>query len=240
MDVDIFIPCFIDQMFPETGFNMIKLIEHAECTVHYNPQQTCCGQPAFNGGHTDETKRLARKFLHDFSGNRVVVSPGGSCTGFIKNYYSSLFDTDNEKQQASELGARMYDITDFLVNVVKHVDFGAVFPHKVTLHDACSALREYGLTHEPRTLLRHVKELEIVELAQNETCCGFGGTFSMKHTAISTAMVEQKVQHAIETGAEYITSTEASCLMNIGAYIQKQKLPIIPLHIVDILAHNLK
>ena len=240
MDVDIFIPCFIDQMFPETGFNMIKLLEHAGCTVHYNPEQTCCGQPAFNGGHTDETKHLARKFLHDFSGNRVVVSPGGSCTGFIKNYYSSLFDTNDEKQKASELGARMYDITDFLVNVVKQVDFGAVFPHKVTVHDACSALREYGLTHEPRTLLNYVKELEIVELAQNETCCGFGGTFSMKHTAISTAMVEQKVQHAIETGAEYITSTEASCLMNIGAYIQKQKLPIIPLHIVDILAYNLK
>ncbi|MCK9561136.1 MAG: (Fe-S)-binding protein [Bacteroidales bacterium] len=239
MEVDIFIPCFIDQMFPETGFNMIKLLEHCGCVVHYNPEQTCCGQPAFNGGHTSETRKLAYKFLKDFPGNRIIVSPGGSCTGFVKNYYASLFETKEDVQQATELGARMYDITDFLVNVMKHVDFGAVFPHKVTVHDACSALREYGLTHEPRTLLSHVQGLEIVEIAHNDTCCGFGGTFSMKHTAISTAMVEQKVQNAIETGAAYITSTEASCLMNIGAYIKKQNLPIIPLHIVDILAYNL-
>lgn len=239
MDVEIFIPCFIDQLFPETGFNMIKVLEHAGCTVHYNPEQTCCGQPAFNSGFVKESQDLADKFLHDFNSNRVIVSPGGSCTGFIKNYYPALFEDPDKKAQAQNLSSRIFDITDFLVNKINVRNFNSTFPHKVAIHTACSAMREYGLQDEPHTLLKQVKNLELLELRDTETCCGFGGSFSMKHHAISTAMVEQKVQSAIETGATHITSTEASCLMNIGAYIEKQKLPITPIHIVDILAHNL-
>lgn len=239
MHVDIFIPCFIDQFYPQTGFNLIKILEHVGCTVHYNPEQTCCGQPSFNGGYTKETKTLAHKFIKDFEGDRVIVSPGGSCTGFIKNYYDSLFDTLIEKEAAKQLGKRMYDITDFLVNALKITDLGASFPEKVTIHDSCSALREYGLKNEPRILLSNVKGIEIIELEDRETCCGFGGTFSMKHTAISTAMVEQKVKFALETGAKYITSTESSCLMNITSYIQKNNVPLQPIHIVDILANSL-
>ena len=239
MQVHIFIPCFIDQFFPETGFNMIKLLEHAGCSVYYNDTQTCCGQPSYNSGYMDETRQLASKFLRDFPGDSIVVSPGGSCTGFIKNQYASLFSDTLQKQQAQQLASRMYDITDFLVNVVKKTDFGAVFNEKVTIHESCSALREYGLTNEPRLLLEQVQGIELVELPDSRTCCGFGGTFSAKHTAISSAMVEQKVRHALSTGATYITSTEASCLMNIAGYISKNKLPITPIHIVDILARNL-
>jgi L-lactate dehydrogenase complex protein LldE len=238
MQVDLFIPCFIDQFFPQTGFNLIKLLENAGCTVNYNPEQTCCGQPAFNGGYSKETKKLAQKFLSDFEGENVIVSPGGSCTGFIKNYYSSLFDLDSEKEIARNLGKRMYDITDFLVNILKITDVGATFNEKITIHDSCSAVREYGLKNEPRTLLSNVKGLEIIELDERETCCGFGGTFSMKHTAISSAMVEQKVRFAVATGAKYITSTEGSCLMNIASYIQKNNVPITPIHIVDILSNQ--
>lgn len=239
MQVHIFIPCFIDQFFPETGFNMIKLLEHVGCTVFYNPKQTCCGQPSFNSGYMKETQTLATKFLHDFAGDSIIVSPGGSCTGFIKNQYSSLFTDSDTIQQAQHLARRMYDITDFLVNVLHITDFGAEFNEKVTIHESCSALREYGLTNEPRLLLEHVKGIELLDLPDSKTCCGFGGTFSAKHTAISSAMVEQKVRHAISTGASYITSTEASCLMNIAGYITKNKLPIKPIHIVDILANNL-
>jgi len=239
MQVDLFIPCFIDQMFPETGFNLIKLLEHVDCKVNYNPKQTCCGQPSFNGGHVEETQKIAQKFIKDFEGDNLIVSPGGSCTGFVKNYYSSLFDSNSEKEDAEILGARMYDITDFLVNVVKKTNFGAKFPHKVTVHYACSAMREYGLTDEPQKLLEQVEGIELLDLPEKETCCGFGGTFSVKHTAISSAMVEQKVQYALETGAEYITSTESSCLMNMVAYIEKNNLPIKAIHIVDILAQNL-
>jgi L-lactate dehydrogenase complex protein LldE len=239
MHVDLFIPCFVDQFFPQTGFNLIKLLEHVGCTVHYNPKQTCCGQPSFNGGYTKETKKLAQKFIKDFEGERIIVSPGGSCTGFVRNYYDSLFDSEIEKKTAKELGKRMYEISDFLVNILHVSDLKASFPHKVTIHDSCAALREYGLKNEPRLLLNQVAGIEIIELDDNETCCGFGGTFSMKHTAISTAMVEQKVRNAVKTGAQYITSTEASCLMNIASYVQKNNVPITPIHIVDILAYNL-
>ncbi|HRS18335.1 MAG TPA: (Fe-S)-binding protein [Bacteroidales bacterium] len=239
MQVSVFIPCFIDQFFPETGFNMIKLLEHVGCTVNYNPNQTCCGQPSFNSGYMKETITLATKFLQDFSGDDIIVSPGGSCTGFIKKQYASLFSEPEHIEQAQKLATRMYDITDFLVHVIQKTQFGAVFNEKVTIHESCSALREYGLTNEPRLLLEQVQGIELIDLPDSKTCCGFGGTFSAKHTAISSAMVEQKVRNALSTGASYITSTEASCLMNIAGYISKNKLPIIPIHIVDILAKNL-
>lgn len=237
MEVDIFIPCFVDQISPEIGTNLVKILEHVGCNVHYNPNQTCCGQPQFNSGYQKETRELARKFLKDFEGDRMIVSPGGSCTGFIKRRYESLFYSAEEKQQAQQLSNRMFDICDFLVNVLKITDLGATFNGKVTVHDSCSALREYGMTTEPRTLLQNVKGLEIVEMEESTTCCGFGGTFSIKQKDISSAMVEQKVRFAVETGAEYITGTEFSCLMNINAYVERNNIAIKPIHIVNILAN---
>ena len=237
MDVDVFIPCFVDQLEPEIGKNLVKILEHVGCKVHYNPQQTCCGQPQFNSGYMKESRELAQKFLKDFAGERYIVSPGGSCTGFIKRRYASLFENENDKKAAEQLSNRIFDICDFLVNVLKVEDLGATFNAKVTVHDSCSALREYGLTTEPRTLLQHVKGLEIVEMEESTTCCGFGGTFSLKQKEISSAMVEQKVRFAQETGAEYITGTEYSCLMNIKAYIDRNNISIKPIHIVNILSH---
>lgn len=236
MDVDVFIPCFVDQLEPEIGKNLVKILEHVGCKVHYNPQQTCCGQPQFNSGYMKESRELAQKFLNDFAGERYIVSPGGSCTGFIKRRYASLFENENDKKAAEQLSNRLFDICDFLVNVLKIEDLGATFNAKVTVHDSCSALREYGMTTEPRTLLQHVKGLEIVEMEESTTCCGFGGTFSLKQKEISSAMVEQKVRFAQETGAEYITGTEYSCLMNIKAYIDRNNIPLKPIHIVNILS----
>ncbi len=238
MKVHLFVPCFIDQLYPETAFNTIKILEKAGCEVLYNKKQTCCGQPSYNSGYTAETQTMARKFLKDFAGEHIIVSPGGSCTGFVKRHYASLFDSESEKEQAQNLGARMYEVCDFLVNILKITDIGAEFSAKVCVHDSCAALREYGLRNEPRQLLANVKGLEIVEMEESDTCCGFGGTFSVKQPAISQAMVEQKVQNAITSGAEYITSTEASCLMNIAAYIEKNNCPVKAIHIVDILVGN--
>ncbi|MCQ2958651.1 MAG: (Fe-S)-binding protein [Bacteroidales bacterium] len=237
MEVDLFIPCFVDQVQPEVGQNLVKILKHVGCEVHYNPQQTCCGQPQFNSGYKKETQELARKFLKDFEGDRMIVSPGGSCTGFIKRRYASLFDNADEKKAAENLSNRMFDICDFLVNVLKVTDLGATFNGKVTVHDSCSALREYGMVSEPRTLLQNVKGLEIVEMEESTTCCGFGGTFSIKQKDISSAMVEQKVRFAVESGAEYITGTEGSCLMNINAYVERNNINIKPIHIVNILAN---
>ncbi len=239
MDVDIFIPCFIDQIYPQTGFNMVKVLEKAGINVHYNTNQTCCGQFAFNSGYWEEARKLGKKFIKDFSHNRPIVGPSASCIGYIKNFYDELFYNSAFHNDYKQLQRNIYEITDFLVNVIKMEDFGSVFEHKITYHDSCASLREYGLTDEPRRLLKNVKGLELIEMKDSDVCCGFGGTFSVKFEPISTAMAEQKVQNALDTGAEYIVSTDSSCLMHQYGYIKKHKLPIKVAHIVDVLASGI-
>jgi L-lactate dehydrogenase complex protein LldE len=241
MNVDVFIPCFIDQFYPETAFSFIRVLEAAGCKVNYNPEQTCCGQPSFNSGYWKETKTLATKFLNDFENAEVIVSPSASCTGFIKNYYSKVFSEDsNQLAAVAGLAPKLFEFSDFLVNKLGKTNFGSVFNHRVTFHDSCAGLREYGIKLEPRELLKNVKGLELFEMENTTTCCGFGGTFAAKFHSISAAMTEQKVEHAIKTGAEYIVSTEASCLMNIESYIKKQKLPVKTIHLADILASGIQ
>jgi len=234
MNVDLFVPCFIDQMFPQTAFNTISLLEEAGCQVNYNPQQTCCGQALFNSGDVKYASKLAEKFINDFPNNRPVITPSASCASYIRKHYASLV----KSIEAERLENNTFELTDFLVNRLQFVDFKANFPHRVTYHDACSALREYGIFDEPRQLLSKVNGLELTEMGKNTECCGFGGTFMVKHSAISTAMTEQKVEDALSTGASYIVSTEASCLLNIQSYINAQKLAIKTIHIADLLMHK--
>ncbi len=236
MTIDLFIPCFVDQIYPETGMNMLKILKKAGVDVHYNPEQTCCGQMAFNIGFRDEAKELGNKFIVDFPNERPIVGPSASCVGYVRNYYHDLFHNTANHLEYKRVVRNIFEISDFLVNQIKFTDFGASFPHKVTYHDSCAGLREYGLKQEGRLLLSKVKGLELIEMKDTHVCCGFGGTFSVKHEPISTAMAEQKVRHAIETGAEYIVSTDLSCLMHQHSYAQKQKLPIKVIHLVDILA----
>lgn len=239
MEVDVFIPCFIDQIYPETGLNMVKLLRHLGVRVNYNKNQTCCGQMAFNSGYWDEAKSLGEKFIRDFPHDRPIVGPSASCVGFVKNYYHDLFHNSALHNEYRMVRRNMYEVTDFIVNVLNAKNVGATFAHKVTYHDSCAALREYGLKDQPRILLAHVKGLELIEMEEADVCCGFGGTFSVKHEAISVAMVEQKVENAMATGAEYIVSTDSSCLMNMEGYIKKHHLPIKTIHIIDLLASGL-
>jgi len=238
MIVDLFIPCFIDQLYPESAFNLIKVLKKLNIDYNYNPKQTCCGQPSFNSGYWKETRKVATKFLNDFPNDRLIVSLSASCSGFVKNYYPLLFEDKESVEYANykRVNKNMFELTDFLVNKIQKTELGAKFPHKITYHDACSALREYGIKEEPRKLLANVEGVELIEMKENETCCGFGGTFAVKNQPISSAMVQQKVENALDTGAEYIVSTEASCLMNIQGYISKHNLPIKTIHIVDVLA----
>lgn len=241
MQIDVFIPCYIDQFYPETAENFVAVMEKVGCDVKYNPNQTCCGQPAFNSGYWKEAKTVASKFLDDFQMADIIVAPSASCTGFIRNYYHKLFKEDEELlKRTNKIRKRVFEFSDFLVNHLKVTDLEAEFNHKVTFHDSCAGLREYGIKEEPRKLLAEVKGLELIEMDNRDTCCGFGGTFSAKFHNISTAMTEQKVELALKTGAEYIVSTEASCLMNLEAYIKKQKLPIKTAHLVDVLAQGAK
>jgi len=170
-----------------------------------------------------------------------IVSPSASCTGFVIHHYPKILKTNPELLAKQEkIRHKIYELSDFLVNILKVEKLDVVFNHKVTFHDACAALREYGVEEEPRKLLRMVEGLELIEMPERDTCCGFGGTFAIKNTAISTAMTEKKVLHALQTGAEYIISTEASCLMNVNGYIAKNKLPIKGIHLADVLSGTIQ
>ncbi len=236
MKVQLFIPCFVDQLFPETAFNMVKVLEKAACEVAYNPNQTCCGQPAFNAGFTNECRSVAEKFVKDFDHTDYIVSPSASCTGFVRNYLPKVFDNSATHNTAKNLAKRTYEFTEFLTDILKIEKFGAVLETKATYHDSCAALRECKIKTGPRKLLSHVKGLELIEMNDNETCCGFGGTFSVKFDAISTAMADQKLTNALATGASHIISTDLSCLMQLDGIIKNKNLPIQTKHIADVLA----
>lgn len=236
LDVNIFIPCFVDQLYPQTAFNMIKVLEKLGCHVHYNVDQTCCGQPAYNAGFQDDAKDVCTKFMNDFSRPGYIVAPSASCIGFVKNYYPKIFENSSIHNDVKDIPARTFEFTDFLVNVLKVTDLGASFKAKATYHDSCAGLRECKIKDEPRKLIENVKGLELIEMKENETCCGFGGTFTVKYDPISLAMAEQKVNHVLETGADSIISTDLSCLMHLDGVIRKKNLSIQTFHIADILA----
>ncbi|MEO6637723.1 MAG: (Fe-S)-binding protein [Ginsengibacter sp.] len=236
MKVQLFIPCFIDQLYPQTAFNMVKVLEKACCEVHYNKNQTCCGQPAFNAGFWNEAKDVAAKFLKDFDGTDYIVAPSASCVGFVRNYYAGLFENSSQHNQVKDLSNKIFEFTEFLTDVLHIENYGAELNARATYHDSCAALRECKIKEGPRRLLSKVKGLELIEMIETETCCGFGGSFAVKFEAISIAMAEQKVTNALATDAEIIISTDISCLMHIDGYAKKKELPITTMHIADVLA----
>jgi len=236
MKVQLFIPCFVDQLYPQTAFNMIKVLEKAGCDVQYNTNQTCCGQPAFNAGYWDEARAVCSKFMNDFDTADYIVAPSASCVGFVRNYYSKLFENSSVHNQVKDLGKRMYEFTEFLTEVLKIENFGAELNARATYHDSCAALRECKIKEAPRKLLSKVKGLEMVEMNEVETCCGFGGTFAVKFEPISVAMGEQKITNAGATGADYLISTDMSCLMHINGCLQHHGASMQVLHLADVLA----
>jgi L-lactate dehydrogenase complex protein LldE len=215
---------------------MVSVLEQAGVEVSYNTNQTCCGQPAFNAGFRDEARDVCSKFLEDFAGEDYVVAPSASCVGFVRNYYSTLFDNSSVHNKVKDLGRRIFEFSDFLVNILGVEDVGASLKGKATYHDSCAGLRECRIKEEPRKLLARVKGLEMVEMADVETCCGFGGSFAVKFESISIAMADQKVNNALQTGADYIISTDLSCLMHLDGYIRNKGLAIKTMHIADVLA----
>ena len=229
----------MDQLYPTTALNMVKVLEAVGCRVNYNPQQTCCGQPAYNAGYQDQSRAVAGKFLEDFAGpaTRYIVSPSASCVGMVRNSYSDLFAGTAQAGACRGVPARTYELTEFLVDIlgIKRIP-GAKLAGAYTYHDSCAALRECGIRAAPRQLLDGVAGLTRLEMAETTTCCGFGGTFAVKFEAISVAMAQQKVEHALDTGADYIISTDVSCLMHLESYIKREKLALKCLHVADVLA----
>lgn len=236
MKASIFIPCFIDQLYPQTGMNMVKVLRKAGVEVDYPEEQTCCGQPAYNAGYRSQSKEVCTKFLKDFAGKEYIVVPSASCAGFIRNYYPQLFENSSLHNEVKYLQKRVFEFSEFMVNVLKVEDVGATLKTKAVYHDSCAALRECHIKNEPRKLLANVKELELAEMQNNETCCGFGGTFAVKYEPISAAMADQKTGFAQDTGAKVIVSTDISCLMHLEGYIRHRDMEMKTMHIADVLA----
>ncbi len=238
MKVSIFIPCCVDQFSAQTGFHMIELLNATGIETHYPEGQTCCGQTCYKEGDKEGAKRLAQDFMKNFAHSEYIVGCSSSCIAYMKRYYADLFQNSTHHNTYKKYLDNLYDITDFMVHVVQKVSFNSVFPHKVVFMDNCVTRNDYGLYKEPRLLLEHVQGLELLPMAEEQMCCGFGGMFASRFEPISTEMAKRKIQNAISAGAEYITSTDMGCLLHLKSYINKAKLPIQCIHIVDILASH--
>lgn len=236
MKVDLFIPCYIDQFYPNTARNTVKVLHRAGVDVDYNPEQTCCGRFAYNAGRFDDAKELGDKFLQDFTGDNPVVAPTASCVAYVKERFPELFFNTANHLNYKKLVDNIYELSDYLVNTLHYDDFGAVFPHKVTVHDSCGALRGLRIGKEIRQLLSKVKGLDLIEMKQTDLCCGSEISLKANHPVLSEGMASHKVRNALNTGAEFIVSTDMSCLMHQQMYIDKQGVPIKVIHIADVLA----
>ncbi len=237
MRVQLFIPCFIDQLFPQVGVDMVQVLRRLGVEISYNPAQTCCGQPAFNAGFWQESATIAQKWVKDMSADELIIAPSASCVGFARNQLPKLIGEENTDYQksAEQVAARLWEFSEFIVERLKRVDLGAKLKGKAVYHDSCAALRECGIKAAPRKLLQAVKGLNLLEAADCEVCCGFGGSFAVKFEPISVAMAEQKVETALALGADYIISTDMSCLMHLDGYIQQRQYPLKVLHIANVL-----
>jgi L-lactate dehydrogenase complex protein LldE len=237
MKVTLFIPCFIDLFYPQVGMAMVRILEKLGHTVQCPEAPACCGQPAFNTGYWHESRAVAEKVLEQLKDAEVVVVASGSCGAMMKVFYPDLFVGTPHEQMARAVSAKCFEFSQFLVDKLGVTDLGARFPHKVTYHDGCHSLREMHIQDAPRKLMAKVRGLELVEMTQT-VCCGFGGTFSAKFPAISTAMGEVKCDLALETGAEYIVSADSSCLMHIQGLIDRQKKQVKTINLAEILVQS--
>jgi L-lactate dehydrogenase complex protein LldE len=239
-EVDIFIPCYMDQFGPETGFNMVRILERSGCKVYYNLEQTCCGQPAFNAGYWDSAKEVGEKFLNEFKPGRYVVTPATSCTAAVRTSYSRLFDNSALHNTCKALQKNLYEFTEFYVNILQSPLQDLKFQSRAVWLDTCMGLRDCHIHETPRKILESIAGLEVAEIQEPETCCGFGGFFSVKFEELSVAMAERKVEFALATGAEFLVSNDMGCLMHLDSYIKKNNLPIKPIHLVDLMAKGLR
>ncbi|MNH92354.1 Lactate utilization protein A [compost metagenome] len=236
MKVSLFITCLSDAVYPKVGESIVRILAHYGVKSHFPKTQTCCGQPAFNSGYWDEARESAKTLLNAFEDSDYVVSPSGSCISMIHHYYPKLFADDPVMlQKANDLIAKSYEFTQFLVNVLEVEDLGAYFPHSITYHPSCHGSRLMGIKDEPRTLLEHVKGLTMIPLPHAEDCCGFGGTFAIKMSEISGAMVNEKSDHVLETEAEVLVGLDMGCLINISGNLRFRGEKLRVMHLAELL-----
>jgi L-lactate dehydrogenase complex protein LldE len=238
MRVALFITCLVDQMWSSIGASTVAVLRRAGCTVEFDERQTCCGQPAFNTGYASEARRVAVRFIElcEESKADAIVSPSGSCTAMVHHYEALFQDDEQWRARARAVAARTFELSSFLVRVLKTEDVGARFAGRVTWHDACHGLRDLNIRDEPRRLISRVREAEFVELENADTCCGFGGTFSVKYPEISTAILEQKIEAIARAQVDAVISGDASCLMQIGGRLSRVGSKVRVMHLAELLA----
>ena len=238
MRVGLFVTCLVDLMRPSVGFAALKLLDRPGVEVVVPDRQTCCGQPAYNSGDRDDAIALARKFVEEFEGFDHVVAPSGSCSGMVRTHYAELLSGDAAwKSRAERLAARTWELTQFLVDVLK-VDFvPGRFDGTVAYHDSCAGLREMGVKGQPRALLGKVAGLSLTEMAECETCCGFGGTFSVKFGEISARLADDKCRHVEASGADAVVLGDLGCMLNIEGRLRRRgHASTQVLHVAEVLA----
>ncbi len=234
--VGLFVTCLVDLMRPSVGFAAVKLLEDAGCIVEA-PVQTCCGQPAYNSGDRGTTRDLAMRMIEAFQDYDYVVAPSGSCAGMIKKHYPELFEEDpNWRAKADVLAGKTHELTSFLVDVLGVTSVDASFDGAVTYHDSCSGLRELGVRSQPRKLLASVDGLSMVEMKDSDVCCGFGGTFAVKYSDISGAIVEAKIKNVEEAKTHTLLAGDLGCLMNMAGRLSREGKPIAVRHVAEVLA----
>lgn len=240
MRISLFITCLGNSLYPDLGVAMAKIFTYLGHQVDFPSGQTCCGQVAFNSGYFDDARSVARTLIDSFEGSEVVVGPSGSCIGMIHDNYPFLFQDDPiYREKAADLKAKSYEFSQFLVNILKHPDLGATYKAKATYHPSCHATRLLGIRDEPLAILAQVRGLETLPLPEAQLCCGFGGTFSVKMPLISEAMVAEKAQHVLESGAELLLGLDMGCLMNISGYLEKHGHPMPAKHIIQLLEEGM-
>ncbi|MGD3109078.1 (Fe-S)-binding protein [Streptomyces sp. YGL11-2] len=243
MRVALFVTCINDTLYPRTGQAVVTLLERLGVEVDFPGAQSCCGQPQFNTGYRHAAEPLVRRFDRAFRDYAYVVTPSGSCAAMVRDNYPRIgakAAAEGRGRELADAAARAvpktYELTEFLVDVLKVTDVGAYYPHNVTYHPTCHGLRVLGLGDRPRRLLEHVRGLELRELPGAEECCGFGGTFAVKNPAVSAAMGADKVRAVARTGASAVCTVDNSCLMHIGGTLARQGSRVRPVHIAEILA----
>jgi len=235
MNIDLFIPCFVDQMSPQVGMAVAAVLERLGHTVQFRSGQTCCGQPSFNSGYWDEARAVALRAIEVFAGAEAVVGPSGSCVAMMRVFYPQLLKDTPHETAALDLAGRTWEFGEFLVEKLGVTDVGAKFPHRVTYHDGCHGLRELRIKDAPRRLLGAVQGLELVECDEAESCCGFGGLFSVKFPMISTAMAEVKGGSLDRTGCDYIVSSDPSCQLQLDGWLSRNGRKGRTIHLAEVL-----
>jgi len=239
MNVALFIPCLSEHLYAESALSMVKVLDHFGITIDYVEDQTCCGQPAFNSGYRKEIVPVAERLIRLFEVHEYIIAPSGSCTAMVRVFYKELGIDPALKPALESLGTRIFEFSEFLVDVAKVATVDGSFPHRVTYHDSCHLLRELGVREQPRRLIRAISDITFVEMEKPDTCCGFGGTFSYKMAEVSLAMVERKCRYIEASGADYVIGADSSCLMNIDGWLRKHNMHARGLHIADLLARSL-